>query len=89
MTTVKTSGGSGLFSKLVVVVLLALAVGLYLKIVMIEGKAHYSAPAQQASLRVVEGNEKVASTPVQQALRDLPPEQMALIRQVFATEQAN
>ena len=81
MTTATTSNGSGWFSKLVVILLLALAIGLYLRIVMVEGSPQYSAPAQQASVRVVEGNE---SSLAQRPMRELPAAQMRLIMQTFA-----
>lgn len=85
MTSNQTSSGGGLFSKLIVAVLLALAVGLYLRIVMVDGSNRYSAPPHQASVRIVEGSEPLRVTATQ-PLRDLPADQMALIRQVFAPE---
>ncbi|MCB1800486.1 MAG: hypothetical protein KDI82_02240 [Gammaproteobacteria bacterium] len=81
MTTTTTSSGSGWFSKLVVVLLLALAIGLYLRIVMVEGSPQYSAPAHQASVRVVEGNESALAA---RPMRELPADQMQLIMQTFA-----
>ena len=84
-TTNQNAAGGGLFSKLVVLLLLAAAVGLYLRIVVVEGKAHYGAPAVQASVRVLEGNERL---PAGDTLppRELPADQMALIKRVFAPE---
>ena len=85
MTTAQQSAsGAGLFSKLVVVLLLALAVGLYLKIVMIDDIAEdQSVPV--ASVQVLEGEETAAS-PEAAAPRDLPEDQMDLIKRVFAPE---
>lgn len=80
-----TTSGSGLFSKLVVLLLLALAIGLYLRIVMVEGESHYEAPPTQASVRVIEGDEPAPALGAQ-PLRDLPVDQMSLIEQTFATE---
>lgn len=77
--------GSGIFSKLVVLLLLAVAIGLYLRIVMVEGKSHYKAPATQASVRVIEGDEPEPE-PASQPMRDLPADQMGLIERTFATE---
>lgn len=80
----QSASGAGLFSKLVVVFLLALAIGLYLKIVMMDGAAHdESGPV--ASVQVLEGEEAAAS-PEPAALRDLPEDQMELIRRVFAPD---
>lgn len=80
-TTAQESNGGGWLSKLVVVLLLALAIGLYLRIVMVEGSARHSAPAQQASVRVIEGNESAVVEPL---MRELPADQMEVIMQVFA-----
>jgi hypothetical protein len=82
MADTQTSG-SGFFSKLVVALLLALAIGLYLQIVMVDGKPANHAPLQQVSVPVLEGDEPA---PVNRsvALRDLPADQMALIKRVFA-----
>ena len=79
------ASGSGLFSKLVVLLLLAVAIGLYLRIVMVEGKSHYEAPPMQASVRVIEGNEP-APVIGSQPLRDLPADQMTLIERTFSTD---
>ena len=80
----QSASGAGLFSKLVVVLLLALAVGLYLKIVMMDDVTHdQSAPL--ASVQVLEGEETAAS-PEPAAPRDLPEDQMELIKRVFAPE---
>ncbi|MCG6966980.1 MAG: hypothetical protein LJE59_10735 [Chromatiaceae bacterium] len=96
MTTAQQStSGSGWFSKLVVVLLLGLAIGLYLQIVMVDGNRQAnepapqaSEPAPQASVRVVESNatEAVAAKP---GLQDLPQAQMDLIKRVFAPETLN
>lgn len=73
--------GSGFFSKLLVLALLALAIWLYLRIVLIDGDRTYVQAPAQASVRVVEAD----SPP----LRALPEEQMALVRRVFAPELAH
>lgn len=78
MANTSKAAGSGWFSRLVLLALLGLSVGLYLRIVM--------PPAGQdvapASLRVIES----ASAPA--ALRPLPEEQMKLVRDLFAPELA-
>lgn len=81
----KATSGSGMFSNLVVLVLLALAVGLYLKVVM-DGSAQTAVERPpQASVRVIESHPQAAAASVG-TLPELPAEQMALIRQVFAPE---
>lgn len=86
MSTAKQStSGSGWFSKLIVLLLLALAIALYLRIVMGEGTGRLAATVPQAGVRVVE------SRPVQRvdttaALRELPADQMEIVKQVFAPE---
>ncbi|MDJ0738983.1 MAG: hypothetical protein QNJ91_04660 [Gammaproteobacteria bacterium] len=85
MTDNQATPGGGLYSKVVVVVLLALAIGLYLRIVMVEAESPPTPPADQASVRVIEGDEPLpALTPA--PLRDLPADQMALIEKVFTGE---
>lgn len=85
-TAQQGSTGGGLFSKLVVAVLLAVTVALYLRIVMVDSAASPSAPGPQASVQVLEGNE-AASAPMS-ALIALPDDQMQLIMQVFAPKTA-
>ena len=87
MTTKQKSSGGSLVSTLIVMVLLVVAIGLYLRVVMVEGNRHADAPVQQASVRVVEGDEPVLATDAG-LLRELPVDQMALIKQVFAPELA-
>lgn len=90
MTAKQGSAGGGLFSKLVVVLLLALAIGLYLRIVMVEGQRLGSKPAPQASMQVLEGKSSSSGVPSNgPVLRELPQDQMDLIRQVFAPELQN
>lgn len=86
MTTAQqNASGGGLFSKLVIVILLAATIGLYLMIVMVDDPGSYQGAAPQASIQVVEDPVPVGA-PVGQAPRDLPDEQMQLIKQVFAPE---
>ena len=89
MTTAGTQKtGSGLFSKLIVAALLALAIGLYLQIVMKDGERYAEEqPAPQASVRIVEDNTQTDSA--QQSLKALPEEQQAVIMRVFAPELLN
>jgi hypothetical protein len=83
--TGRASGGAFL-SNLVIVLLLAVAVGLYLQIVMVEHGADDGAPVPTASVRVVEqaaGDTVPSAAP---PLQPLPDEQVRLIKQVFAPE---
>jgi hypothetical protein len=103
MTTYPDTAGSGWFSKLVVVLLLAIAIGLYLQIVMVDGQAEHDGPLPQASVRVLEGAATPATVaditteapapaavaPENTDVKELPRDQMDLIRQVFAPELAN
>lgn len=106
------SGGSWL-AKLVVVALLALAVGLYLRIVIVEPAAPEPVAAAQisaqstagdgtlAAAQAVESESPVSEAPVSETpatevqtaasepLRDLPEDQLDLIRRVFAPEMGN
>ena len=50
------SSGGGWFAKLVVAGLLALAIGLYLRIVMVDREQQGSAQIPQASMRIIESN---------------------------------
>lgn len=86
MAQAQAKSGGGFFSKLVVVALLALAIVLYLRIVMVEhnGGGTASEAAPQASVQVVEGDEAVPVAAAQ--LQALPGDQMELILQVFAPE---
>jgi len=88
-TTAQGSSGGGWFSKLVVVALLALAIGLYLQIVILQPQAHRESAASQVDMPRVEA--ATAPAPAAQAapaqgLRDLPEDQMSVIRRVFAPE---
>jgi len=86
MTTAQqNASGGGLFSKLVIVILLAATIGLYLMIVVVDDQGGYQGAAPQASIQVVE-DQVPAGAPVAHAPRDLPDEQMQLIKQVFAPE---
>ena len=74
-----------MFSKLVIVLLLAVTIGLYLKIVMVEGQHRSNEPMPQASVQVVE--DAVPSTATTAEVPKAPPEdQMTMIKQVFAPE---
>jgi hypothetical protein len=86
MTTAQQdASGVGMFSKLVIVLLLAVTVGLYLRIVVIDSASNQSQPMPRASVQVIEGN--VASVPVAAVTpQPVPEDQMQLIRQVFAPE---
>ena len=84
-TEQQISSGGGLLSKLVIVVLLAATIGLYLKIVMLEDQPQTVQRVPQASVQVVE--DQVSSVPASAApLKDLPDDQISLIKQVFAPE---
>ena len=85
MTMKQKSSGGSLVSTLVVMVLLVVAIGLYLRVVMVERDQYADVPAQQASVRVVEGDEPLLASDAE-PLRELPADQMALIKQVFAPE---
>jgi len=80
----RESGGA-FFSNLVIVSLLALAVGLYLQIVMVEPGKAVGEPMQAASVRIVEQpyDDMAGET---QGLVPLPADQLQLIKQVFAPE---
>lgn len=73
-----------MFSRLVIVVLLAVTVGLYLKIVVMDAGQAQVASAPQASIQVVEV--ETAATPAAPASKVAPEDQMLLIKQVFAPE---
>jgi hypothetical protein len=77
-----------MFSKLVIVVLLAVTLGLYLKIVVLDEQQAQVEPIPQASVQVVEGASTGALTPAA-AAKALPDDQMQLIKQVFAPELLN
>jgi hypothetical protein len=81
----RASGGA-FFSNLVIVLLLALAVGLYLQIVMVEHGAGDTAPVPMASVRIVEQTAGDTPQSAATALKPLPEEQLRLIKQVFAPE---
>jgi hypothetical protein len=85
MTTTQKASGGSLVSTLAVVALLVAAIGLYLRVVMVEGDRHADVPAPQASVRVVEGDEPVLPTDAG-LLRELPGDQRVLIREIFAPE---
>ena len=73
-----------MFSKLVIIVLLAVTLGLYLKIVVIDPGQAQVASVPQASIQVVEV--ETAATPAASASKAVPEHQMLLIKQVFAPE---
>ena len=73
-----------MFSRLVIVVLLAVTIGLYLKIVMMDAGQAQLVSAPQASIQVVEV--ETAATPAAPASKAVPEDQMLLIKQVFAPE---
>lgn len=79
MANTSKAAGSGWFSRLVLLALLGLTVGLYLRIVM----PHAGQAAVPASLRVVESAPAPASS-----LQPLPEDQMKLVRDLFAPELA-
>jgi hypothetical protein len=81
-----TASGGALFSNLVITLLLALTVGLYLQIVMVEHDANEGAPVPTASVRIVEQTAADALQPTEQGLVPLPEDQLRLIKQVFAPE---
>lgn len=88
MTTAgQNASGGGWLGKLVVVLLLVLAIGLYLQIVMVSSNHGESASAPQASVQAVKT--PGAAAPAEQTLQDLPQGQMDLIRHVFAPELGN
>jgi len=91
-TTQQNASGGGLFSKLVVVLLLALAIGLYLRIVMVEAEAPVQAVSSQVSVPVVEETPATPVTPAPAVadndLKPLPDAQMDTVRRVFAPELA-
>ncbi len=84
MATAQQGASGGWFSKIVVVLLLALAIGLYLRIVMVDGERQHSGPPPQANLRVEEGG--ALSQASEQEPAELPADQMLVIQQVFAPE---
>jgi uncharacterized protein (UPF0333 family) len=73
-----------MFSKLVIVVLLAVTIGLYLKIVVMDAGQTQAVSAPQASIQVVEV--ETAAAPVASTSKAAPEDQMLLIKQVFAPE---
>ena len=79
----KSTGG--IVSTLVVVLLLAVAVGLYLQIILVDPPTLPSAGlVPQASVQVLEGDE----LPAIPSPAPLPADQMDLILQVFAPDMA-
>lgn len=78
-----------MFSKLVIVVLLAVTLGLYLKIVILDEPMATPAVLPPASVQVVE--HKMPATPVaDKEVREVAPEEpMLLIKRVFAPELVN
>jgi len=88
-TAAQGSTGGSWFSKLVVVALLALAIGLYLQIVMLQPQTGGEEAAPQAEVQPVEAEQVAApateAAPVQ-GPQDLPEDQMSIIRHVFAPE---
>ena len=85
----EASAGGGWFSKLVVVAMLALAIGLYLWIVMTDRERAGNEAIPQASIRIIESEREgtqATVTPGPSGLKDLPEEQLQLILRVFAPE---
>lgn len=83
------SSGGGWFSKLVVVVMLALAIGLYLWIVMVDRERDVNQQTPQASMRIIEGDRagiQATATPGSSGLQNLPEDQLQVILRVFAPE---
>jgi hypothetical protein len=91
--TGQASSGGGWFSKLIVVVLLAVAIALYLRIVMVDAQRQGAETGQtpRASVRVIDGDPDTAPlsapTPTS-APRPLPDEQFRLMMRIFAPELA-
>jgi hypothetical protein len=79
MANTSKAAGSGWFSRLVLLALLGLTVGLYLRIVM-PPAGQGTAPA---SLQVIESAPEPAA-----AMHPLPEDQMQLVRDLFAPELA-
>ncbi len=73
-----------MFSRLVIVVLLAVTLGLYLQIVLFDAGQTPVEPAPQASIQVVE--DQTTTKPAAGGAQALPDDQMLLIKQVFAPE---
>lgn len=80
------AAGGAIFSNLVILLLLGLAVGLYLQIVIVEHDAANGADLPAASVRIVEQPLEAAGPQASSGLVPLPADQLQLIRQVFAPE---
>jgi len=74
-----------MFSKLVILVLLAATLGLYLKIVMVDEPSPTMAALPQASVQVVESQGPGAADTTSAGETSVD-DQMQLIKQVFAPE---
>ena len=91
-TAAQGSSGASWLSKLVVVALLAVAIGLYLQIVILQPQTGGEAAAPQAEVQPV--GAETATVPTAEAApaqepQDLPEDQMNIIRRVFAPEMGN
>ena len=91
-TAAQGSTGGSWFSKLVVVALLALAIGLYLQIVMLQPRTGGEEAAPRPEVQPVAAETAPApaaeAAPLQEP-QDLPEDQMNVIRRVFAPEMGN
>jgi hypothetical protein len=84
-----SKAGGRIVSALTVVILLAVAAGLYLQIVLQEKPIpRIDTLPEQASVQVLEGDETAAAAPRAPSIAEqpLPSDQMAVILQVFAPE---
>ena len=73
-----------MFSRLVIVLLLAVTLGLYLKIVMFDARQAPVEALPQASIQVVE--EQATAQTAAAGAQAVPEAEMVLIKQVFAPE---
>lgn len=80
----QTGSGGGMIAKIAVLVLLALTLFLYLRIIWQDNDDLARTATSQASVRVVESGAQ-SPTP-NDGLRDLPEDQMRQIIEVFAPE---
>jgi hypothetical protein len=86
MTTAQQgASGGGMFSKLVIVLLLAVTIGLYVQIVLVDDNSNQGQTTPRVSVQVIEGD--AARVPATAAApQNVSDDQMQLIRQVFAPE---
>lgn len=92
MNTAARPQAGGIATTLVVALFLAVAIGLYLQIVMNDDAPPVD-PVQvsesTASVQVLEGDESGPAGATSTAAQPLPDDQMATIRRVFAPETTN